>query len=85
MGWAPQHPSQGRSRIGQPVPRGQHHPSARWLTSWWQSMSLQLGADKKIITVGRHGEGFHNAAHKEWEERGMDGMPYDLEHDPQFL
>ena len=48
-------------------------------------MSLQLGVDKKIITVGRHGEGFHNAAHKEWEERGLDGMPYDLEHDPQFL
>lgn len=48
------------------------------------TVQLPLKAGAKIITVGRHGEGWHNALSHDWVERGLDGLPYDLDHDPEF-
>ena len=44
----------------------------------------ELPEGSKLITFMRHGEGEHNVARRQWDEGGLDGVPYDLEHDPEF-
>jgi broad specificity phosphatase PhoE len=41
-------------------------------------------AGAKHIHFIRHGEGHHNVAQREWLQASKDGMPYDMDHDPDF-